>query len=341
MSTNEKTVKEKVSPDKLLKHILASETVPQFLWISSPEPLRRERALDSIRTKFALPSSKSIVASELDKQGFGRILDSLGAFSLFAEQITIFIKEIHKLENQFASALSKSLDNLPSSHPVTLIALGSPAKAAHPLLKFARSKHLAIEFDELDTQELTTWCKNELKYQGIERYDPNIPQLLATLSQANLELIANSLSQADLYLDGDTLTANTLAILFPASLDVTEFQFIDAVLDRQLTKAEMLLEKLLNNGASVFGIMALLQRNYQTFLSILEVSRTRISPDEAAKQLSMPSWLYKKQLARASRYNPLVVRRAMISLLKTDARLKNRSLSQQQEMSRLLGELIV
>ena len=114
--------------------------------------------------------------------------------------------------------------------------------------------------------------------------------------------------------------------LFSDSLDASEFDFVDALMQKNAARSESLLQVLLASGKNPFMLVSLLQRSFSTYVSIAALLKDGKNPTEAGQILKIPPWLLRKHLAVVQKHPIQQLKRCVEALVRVDSKLKNRSL---------------
>jgi DNA polymerase III delta subunit len=178
----------------------------------------------------------------------------------------------------------------------------------------------------LEGTELTRWVQKELKNQGIQDCEASAIEHLISIGEGSPDRIVQLIAHVSLYTDGDKLTKKDVQTLFSDSLDASEFDFVDALMQKNAARSESLLQVLLASGKNPFMLVSLLQRSFSTFVSIAALLKDGKNPAEAGQILKIPPWLLRKHLTVVQKHPIQQLKRCVEALVRVDSKLKNRSL---------------
>lgn len=326
-------------PEQVVQRLLSASQLPPFVLILCSSPLRRARVLETFLKKIADVPAKHWEGKDINLQSLSRLVEGLASLSLFSTRELHILKNVQDLSSDLCKRLTTTLEKVPEAHPSTLFVLGSELKAANPLLSLARKQQVSIELTALEGSELARWAQGECKRHRVSIDAPLLEQLVEGCS-GSPDLLAQKIEHLALYSDGKVVQPRDIQVLFPGNgASSTEFEFVDAVLDRKFARAEELLTQLLRGGSNQFGILALLQRAYASGLQISYLKKAGITDEHMARQLGMPVWLLRKQAPRALRNGPARLRKGLELMLRCDSRMKNQSLGPDLLMSELVQQL--
>ncbi len=312
---------------QIIKSITSAQNCPPFLLVSAPDEIRKRRICDHILTKVAQGKNsalQSIDAKLLNAQQLTVLRDEILSQSLFAPFRLFVINRLEELPAALVESFIKMLNA--ELRGVCCLCLASSLPASGALLKFFRLKKVALQLEALEGVELEKWIQRELKAQGITEHEPSAIRQLAAVGDDNPDLISQIISHTALFVDGGRLTASAMKELFSQSLEASEFDFIDALMQRNEPRSQSLLSVILASGKSPFMLVGLLQRSFSTYISIAGLLKDGKNPAEIGQQLKLQPWLLKKHLAVVQRYPISQLKRCIESLLRADSKLKNRSL---------------
>lgn len=318
-------------PIELLKSVTAASSCPGLLLFCAPDEIRRRRfcdlVCDKFLTKVGLDPSVSAVyldAKSLDARQLVALRDDLSSLSLFSNFRIFFIRNLDHLQSACTETFLKIFTSeLPG---VACICLASGFPANSLILKHFRVKKAAIVLPELAGEELTRWVQKELKLQGIAEFEPAVVDQLAQVGESSPDRISQIISHLALYVDGKGLTSKELRALYTDTLDASEYDFVDSLMQRSEARAESLLQVILASGKNPFMLLALLQRSFSTYLGIAALLKEGKSQPEISQTLKVPPWLLRKHMAVVQKYSVDQLKRCVDSLLRADSKLKNRSL---------------
>ncbi|MBN8549951.1 MAG: DNA polymerase III subunit delta [Deltaproteobacteria bacterium] len=318
-------------PIELAKAVTSASTcVPLFLFCA-PDEIRRRRFCERLVEKFISkagldPAACAVFldAKSFDQRQLVALRDDLSSLSLFSNFRIFFIRNI----DQLPSACTESFLKLVSSElpGVSCICLGAGLPATSVILKHFKAKKAAALLPDLEGDELTRWVQKELKEQGIAEYESEVPTQLIQIAEGSPDRITQSVAHLSLYSGGEKLTAKEVRSLFSDSLDASEYDFVDALMQRNHARSESLIQVILGSGKNPFMLLSLLQRSFSTYISVAALLKEGKSPPDIAQALRLPPWLLKKHLAVVQKYSVEQLKRCVEALLRADSKLKNRSL---------------
>ncbi|RIL07124.1 MAG: hypothetical protein DCC75_10280, partial [Proteobacteria bacterium] len=180
------------------------------------------------------------------------------------------------------------------------------------------------------------WIERELKRLGIVNYPEKLPELVSELGQQDPDEIIKLLEQLALYADSPEVSSADIKQLFSHDEVKSEFEFIDCLMNRNAARAEILIENLFQHGKSPFMLLALLAKNFATFIAIKALSDQGRTPHEIRQRLGLAPWLFGKHQSAVRTFSQAQLRRGLHAIMRADSKLKNRSVGQEAIFSELV-----
>jgi DNA polymerase III delta subunit len=217
-----------------------------------------------------------------------------------------------------------------------LVLSASALPASHALRKIKNERFALVELSDLRGFELRRWAERELKREGFARWDEETIDLLCLTAEESADQVASMIKQLALYTDSPNLSMNDIAQLFVQRVVPGEFDFLDALANRNHGKCELMITDLLRSGKNPFMLLSLIARSFSNYLAIATMRAEGVSPATIRQELGMAPWVYNKAEAILRRHSPDSLASAIHTLVRVDSRLKNRSLGVDLLMSELI-----
>jgi len=330
------------------QNIIDIAKVAGGILLISQDEVRKERLINSLANTFFSNNTSDELSSpyELERHNaaewnlktFHSFEDSLQNFSLFAEKRCILIKNIDKLNTtlteQFLKIFEPDLTDICIIIPVAKI-----LKTSKLYKKFSGLKRI-IELEPLTPAQTQKWIQHEFTTLGIKQASSALINLITTQAQASLDTAVSLVEKLALYANSDTLEEKDFYAVFQEVPEPKEFDLIDALQQKRIFDAEVLLKQLLNSGKNQFLLLTMIYKAFlQSFLIRLALDKGQ-SQINIQEQLNIKSaWVFKKYLAVAQCYSAWQLRQKLALILRTDSKLKNKSLSVDCTLGELLKHL--
>lgn len=309
-----------------LKEIVSGKVCPLCLVVTSPDRVRRERALvyllDQFISKGSRPSTFSF--GEQGRLTISSFLNDIGEPSLFEPVRFAVFRSLEKAKVIDLEPLSAFIARQIKGVHLILIGDGLPNS---PNFKKEIAKFgIHCAFEELKGAELSRWTEKELRQSGVEDAPDQVVELVLSLATEDPDDITHLIEKFSLYLNGDPPTTVALSALEPGRSIASDFTLADSLLGSKRIQTEVLLHQLLNQGSVPMMLMGLLTKTFVTIFRIRTLLDRGFSQQDVRNDLALTPWLFTKYLPLAKRLSIAQIEHCTEVLLKTDFRLKDRSL---------------
>ena len=216
----------------------------------------------------------------------------------------------------FATYLSK----LPDS--TVLVLIDGRIKSNNPLYKQLSAKAEVRSFPLLKGDKLRRWIEGEVAEQGAS-ISPQAVDLLAKLVGGNLWIMSNEINKLALFTLGRRIEVEDIEAIVSFVQEANVFAMVDAILDFKAGAAEQLLEQLLQRGASLAYLLAMLSRQVRMIVQAKELRRHMKPEAEIQSRLGLTSeFALRKTLEQAQRYPLERLKQVYHKLLQADLSIK-------------------
>ena len=191
------------------------------------------------------------------------------------------------------------------------------------------------------TGELKRWIDGEIKRQGLKLTPAQIT-ILVTRAGSDLRQLANELSKISLYLGDEpmsTLDDETLRALIPAGRELMIFHLVDAVAQKNRSRALAYLGDLLNAGAVETFIVTMLHRHLRQIYSLQLLEKDGFSIEEISKELELSDFKKRKLQSQQKNFPPKTLPGVIGALKTADREIKTSSLPVKIIMEKLIVKL--
>jgi DNA polymerase III delta subunit len=311
----------------ILKEITAKPECPACIVITSPDRIRRERALEYLVTRFAKAAKikpRSFSFGEQGRNSPVAFLRDLEEPSLFEPTRFAIIRSIESAKAADVEPISEFLrKEVPGVH---LFIVGESLPNTPNFKKALDALAVQLPFDTLKGAELHRWVEREVAQSGIEGADDEVIELLVSLGCDDPETISRLIEKFSLYLGDSKASRNALKALEPGRATASDFELAETLLGKNRAQSETLLLKLINQGSSPFMLLGLLTKTFSSLYRIRVLLDRGISHNVIKTDLGMSPWLFSKYLPLAQRSSAEALAKNLQALLVADFRLKDRSL---------------
>lgn len=186
--------------------------------------------------------------------------------------------------------------------------------------------------------ELEQWVIAHAKKMGA-RLERGVATDLASFIGPDLRLIHTELLKLVAYADNRPVTRADVRLLVPYAQDANIFAMVDALGNRQTSRAFRLLAQLRNEGAHPLYLLTMIVRQFRLLLQVNDLSGRGMQPGAIAKQLKIKPWMARKLLPQARRYSQEQMLAIYDRLLDVDVAIKTGQMEANLALDLLVVEL--
>lgn len=232
--------------------------------------------------------------------------------------------------------LADYLTNIPES--TVLVLTDGRIKSTNPLLKQLSAKAEVRTFPMLRADRLSQWIKREVAEQGAT-ISPQAVELLAKLVGGNLWIMSSEINKLALFAAGRRIEEEDIKAVVSSAQEANVFAMVDAILEFKVGAAELLLEQLLDRGASSAYLLAMLSRQVRLIVQAKELRRQRKPDVEIQSKLGLAPFPLRKTLEQAQRYPLERLKAVYRKLLEADLSIKTGKFEGGLALNLLIAEL--
>ena len=324
------------SAASLLKEITSKKESPACIVITSPDRVRRERALEFLIKHFvetSAPKPRALTLGDSNRPLLSAFIRDLEEPSLFEPSRFAILRGIDSAKAVELEPLSEFLRK---KIPGVYLFIVSESLPNVPTFKKVLESHAQmIVFDALKGAELKRWIEREASQKGLTGADDEIIELLSSLGSEDPEAIANLVEKFSLYLGDAKPSRQALRALEPGRAVASDFELAETLIGKNRASTETLLLQLLSQGSSPFMLLGLLTKTFTTLYRMRALVDKGLSQSEIKNSLGISPWLFSKYQPLAQRLSAHTLESAVAALFVADFRLKDRSLGPAAIMSSL------
>jgi len=319
-----------MSPNKVaatIKELTSSKECPACVVITSPDRVRRTRALEHLLKHFNGTLPKNLKTFSFGEQGrndpsrFIRDLEEPSLFEPIRFAVMRGVESAKAADLEPVSAFIKKA--VPGTH-LFIIGESLPNTPNFKKTVEAFSSHLA--FEQLKGVELRKWAAREVKSAEISEANDAVIELIVALGEEDPEAVSRLIEKFSLYLGGSGATVEALKALEPGRAQASDFELAESLLGRNRGVTEALLARLINQGSSPFMLIGLLTKTFTSLLRIRSLLDSGVSQNDIRESMGLTPWIFSKYLPLAKQRSVDSLSRTVESLLRADFKLKDRSL---------------
>jgi DNA polymerase III delta subunit len=314
------------APGTQLKELLEQKDTPPCILITSPDSVRRDRALKFLSEHFAKSGmyGRSFAFGESSKESLSSFLQELSEPSLFEPRRFGIIRQLDKAKAADVEPLTRFIS---AKRPGTsVVAVGVDLPNSQAFRKCVTENGVHIAFEPLKGAELRRWTEREFKHGGVEGVSDEVVEHVLVLASEDPDVTCRIVEKYALFLDGEEPTKATLRQMFPDRAHSSDFELAESFITARRERTEILLHQLFDQGSSPFMLMGLLSKTWSTLLRVRVLSDKGVSSNDIRAHLGISPWLLNKYAPLLKRGSSSVFAQHLDTLMQSDFRLKDKNL---------------
>lgn len=327
------------SAASVLKEIVARPECPGCVVITSPDQVRRERALAYLLQHFNKNGSNVTTFSfgEQGRTNPSTFLQDLREPSLFDPTRFAVMRAIQSAKAVDVEPVAELIQReVPGVH---LFLVGDALPNTPNFKKVLEKKAITLSFEQLKGAELSRWVEREVKQSGITGAGDDVIALLTSLGNDDPEAIARLIEKFSMYLGDSPASATALRDLEPGRTTASDFELAEALIGKNRASTETLLLRLVAQGSSPFMLIGLLTKTFTTIFRLRLLLDKGLAQGDIKNDLGISPWLLSKYIPIARRLSAQSLTDILSALSVADFRLKDKSLGPATVFSSLASHI--
>lgn len=292
----------------LLARARSGQLLPVYVVVGEERYLRRQ-FVDALKTEvmrggIAGLNEDEWTAAEVDA---AKVVAVAKTMPMLSRCRYVCVTEVERWEGKKdkddgASALERYLD---APAPSTVLVLcAEKLQAKSKLLTAAKKLGGLVTCDALSKRDLPAWLSEAAKARSCN-IDPSATDLIVEVVGSDLSVLGDLVERLCLFLGGKgTITEETVETLIPVVRPSTVWELVEAVAERNISRALGSLSKIYDPADRGLGIVSVLLWSTRQLVGFEAARSTGASPADAAKTANIPPFRIGKvesQLRRLSR----------------------------------------
>ena len=297
-------------------------TISPLYYLYGQEDFERDQLLNTLIDKIIEPASRvfNLDIYRADDLDVGQAISQALTFPMMAERRMVIIKNADQLSDSDAREFLPLIES-PSETTVLIITATKP-DGRKKLFSELRKNAVALEFRPPYDNEIPAWIQNHVKTLG-RQITPDAAHLLQMSIGLNLRELNTEIEKLFISSQEDPITRDQVAHVIDNTRGVTIFELADALGHRKLDRAQILIERLREQGEHPVGMVALLVRHFNILRRASWVANQRLSRNEIASRLKVPAFFANNYIEQARGFDDQTLWLAYDALLDADNRLKS------------------
>jgi len=244
-------------------------------------------------------------------------------------------------EKREAESLSEYLDIKAPDVPDSIIVFLAPGvDRRRRLFKLIDKKGVVVECAPLKGDTLAAWIRRKVERMG-KKIDRAAVERLLLAGDHNLHYLSRELEKYCAYLgeEDDTITADTVDILFSGDLQGNVFKLADALAEGKPATARNILDLLLERREQPLLILFMLARHYRMLLQAYSLLEEGRGGGDLASVLGVQPFVARKLREQTGLYDRRALEEVLLVLQKTDYQIKTGCLEPVQALQLVLSRI--
>ncbi len=249
-----------------------------------------------------------------------RVEEALRTGSLFGGAPVAVVLEADTLREEQQLAL---LALLPEGDGAHLVLVATAPDMRRRLYATCLRNGVAFEFRRLPPPRVAAWLREEAASRG-HVLTSEAGELLVDLVGPDLRVGANEIEKLSLYVTaGKPIDAEAVGAVVGSLRARSMLELADNLQRRNLGPAIVLVRQLVAQGNQPIAIVAFVAGQVRRLLATASLRRAGLSVDDVGRRLGVSSWVAERLSEGARRYDPRLLRRALLGLGAVDVTLKS------------------
>ncbi len=266
------------------------------------------------------------------------ILAHAASFPMMGGRRVLVLREVEKLSAKELDLLSGYVER--PSPSTCLVCCGAKADLRKRPWTIVKRSGAVLECRSLYESQLPSWIAARVRARG-GSISQEATKLLAAYAGTSLREIQNEIDKIFIYLgDKKSISEDDIAALVGISKEFSVFELQKAVGGRDLRRAPVILEHMLDAGENVPFILVMLTNYFAALLKLHDMQREGASLEEQASEMRVKPYFLREYAEVLKRYTKSELEHAFLLLADADEKVKTSSLSPAQVMLSLIVQLI-
>ncbi len=324
---------------EFLQHLKSKKFYPSY-FLCGTEEFLIEDALSRLIAEIVDPATRDFNFDVFygDQADGGKIIDTANAYPMLSQFRMVVVKDALKLPPTSLEALAKYLD-----HPAAttkLVLLSTKVDSRNKTLAKIKSTTCFVDIKPLYDRQIPQWIRGYLQDKNYD-IEQDAALLLHALVGNSLRAIVNELEKIIINLNGKKkISAEDVQKFVALSRNFSVFDLTDAIGYKDLGRALLMLNQMIESGESATGIVAMIARHFVNLMKLKGAQAQKKSREDLAGLAGIPPFFIEKSLKMAENYSLSQMQRIFERLLATDLALKTSQQSDQIALQTLLVQVI-
>ncbi|WP_093191985.1 DNA polymerase III subunit delta [Salimicrobium halophilum] len=207
------------------------------------------------------------------------------------------------------------------------------------VMKELKKKAKVQSFSSVKEWNMEEWVQKVARELKIE-LAPGVEELVIQSVGTNLSVLRSELEKLKLYAENDYITRDIAEELLSSSLDTSGLKLVDAVIERDLSKAMTIYKELLRMNEEPIALIALLASQFRMISQVKILKRKGYTENHMKSYIKAHPYVLKLAGQREKKFSQEMLDHIMLSLSETDSHMKSGTMEKELAFEMMLYEII-
>ncbi|MDR5695006.1 MAG: DNA polymerase III subunit delta [Armatimonadota bacterium] len=287
------------------------------------EDLLLEEKLVEILQRLVPPGERSWNLDVLyaDETPVEEIINRMDTLPFLGGERVVLVKRLEALSAREQERLASYLEE--REPPSALVMVASTLDKRRRLYQVAKRAGEVMEFPRLPARALLFHVKKQVEGEGKRISDAVAMTLIALVGNSLRDLVSEVAKLVAYVGDRKVITVQDIQEVCTRGHEVTIFQLVDAIGDRQLGPALGLLREVLQGGEPPLLILFMIARQFRLILQAKALLERGLPSSRLHAELGVPPFLAQRLAEQSRKFSLREVQGALSRLLQADVAIKS------------------
>ncbi|WP_347862713.1 DNA polymerase III subunit delta [Salimicrobium sp. PL1-032A] len=207
------------------------------------------------------------------------------------------------------------------------------------VMKELKKKGNVQSFSSVKEWNMEEWVQKVARELKLE-LAPGVEELVTQSVGTNLSVLRSELEKLKLYAENDHITKEIAEELLSSSLDTSGLKLVDAVIERDLSKAMKIYKELLRMNEEPIALIALLASQFRMISQVKILKRKGYTESHMKNYIKAHPYVLKLAGQREKQFSQEKLEHIMLSLSETDSHMKSGSMDKEIAFELMLYNII-
>lgn len=296
-----------------------------LLLISGEENFLSQKKLSQIKDKFVSENKGTEEMSEFDEKDFdvSDFSQKVLTVPFFEEKKIILVKNISKakLSEKDKDRTIETINNIPESSIVIFFEKDKLNQKDKVIKKIASSAKKSWNFEKIETRNIASWVKKEVRARGCEIEDMALSKFVSFVEN-DLWQINQEVEKLTLYKRNKKITQEDVDKIVSVNISTNIFKLIDFIGERNKNKAISELTKLLDKGEDPIYLLGMIIYQLKNMLIIKEMISKGMPKGEIVKGTKKHPFVVEKTMMQVKNFSPKELENIYNKIFETEMEIK-------------------